>query len=132
MVHPTFNFFNQISRYFKCQFFKRCLVERLLSTQNWISIFSLNSLKNTLLQRASISNFSISSKNEISETHFQRFFDFHGGLPMQILPKKKSGYMAWYLFFLVISGFFFLSNQFAPCNRPKKSPDITKKVQISP
>ena len=31
----------------------------------------------------------------------------------------------WYLVF-------FLSNQFAPYNRPKKSPDIKKKVQISP
>ena len=69
--------------------FKRCLVERLLST-----LCSSNSLKNTLLQRASISNFSIASQNEISETHFHRFFDFHGGLPGQIFPKKKSGYMA--------------------------------------
>ena len=104
--------------------FKICLVYRLLSTQKWVSIFSSNSLKNTLVQRAWISIFSILSENEITETQFQRLFDFHGCLSEGILPKKKSGYIEWYLVFFCDIWTFF-------CQIKLRLEISQKKVQIS-
>ena len=117
-------FFFEFVDIFKGQFFKKCLLYRLLSTQKWVSFFSLNSVKNTILQRAWNSIFSISYKNEISETQFQHFFHFDGVLPMVILHKKKSGYMRWYLFFFCDIWTFF-------CQIKLRLIIVKKKVQIS-
>ena len=124
MVQPTFIFWIKFLDILNASFFKICLVQRLLSTQKWVAIFSLNSLKNSLLQRAWISIFTISQKNEISETQFQRFLNFDDGLSMGILPKKKSGYMEWYLIFFSDIWTFF-------CQIKLRLKIVEKKVQIS-
>ena len=48
-------------------------------------------------------------------------------LAENLTKKKPSLYGLIFLFFFVISEFFFFENQKAPRKQPKKKPDITKK-----
>ena len=138
MVHPTFIFLDQISRYFKCQFFQNM---PSTATSEYTKV-SFNIFVKFTQKYPTTASYNFNFYNFVKKWNFWNsisaffFFNFHGGLFMGILPQKKSGYMEWYLFFFAdIWTFFFLFK-----SRPiivkkksryhKKSPDITPNFEL--
>ena len=124
MVHPTFNFLNQISRYFKFQFFQN-MHSRATSEYTKVSfnIFVKFTQKYTSTASLNFNFFNFVRKwnywNSISASFWFSWLPIWGDF-----AQKKSGYIEWYLVFFCDIWTFF-------CQIKLRLEISQKKVQIS-